>query len=306
VPFCTASDGGGSTRIPASFTGLVGFKASYGRIPHPHAAPSQTTCVGALTTTVADAARHLDVTAGPDDRDRASLPPSGVVFERAVEELDVAGLRAAWSPNLGFAVVEPEVTELTESAALALAQAAGLELVDRPITLTDPVRTWLSSGAADLWMSIEQGMYPEQADDMDPLSRAVFDATVDLAMPRYAHIVQRRAQLEEEIAAVFDDVDVLLTPATAVPAFGAAGPMPSQIAGQKVHPAMVVPFTMVGNLCWNPAVSVPAGPTEAGLPIGVQVMGRRHADATVLRLARIYEQTRPWPRVAPRPFARSS
>ncbi len=110
VPFCTASDGGGSTRIPASFTGLVGFKASYGRIPHPLAAPSQTTCLGALTTTVADAARHLDVAAGPDDRDRTSLPPPGVVYERAIEELDVAGLRAAWSPDLGFAVVEPEVS----------------------------------------------------------------------------------------------------------------------------------------------------------------------------------------------------
>jgi aspartyl-tRNA(Asn)/glutamyl-tRNA(Gln) amidotransferase subunit A len=112
--------------------------------------------------------------------------------------------------------------------------------------------------------------------------------------------------LEQEVAAVFGDVDVVLTPATAVPAFAASGPMPSEIAGQKVHPAMVVPFTMVGNLCWNPAVSVPAGPTEAGLPVGLQVMGRRHADATVLRLARIYEQVRPWPQVAPRPFTRSA
>jgi aspartyl-tRNA(Asn)/glutamyl-tRNA(Gln) amidotransferase subunit A len=233
------------------------------------------------------------------------LPPPGVVFERAIEELDVAGLRAAWSPDLGFAVVEPEVTELTESAALALAETAGLQLVDRPITLTDPVRTWLSSGAADLWTSIEPGMFPERADDMDPLSRGIFEATVDLAMPRYAHITERRSQLEQDVAAVFDDVDVLLTPATAVPAFAATGPLPSQIAGEKVHPAMVVPFTMVGNLCWNPAVSVPAGPTEAGLPIGFQIMGRRHADAVVLRLARIYEQVRPWPRVAPRPFVRS-
>ena len=305
VPFCTASDGGGSTRIPASFTGLVGFKASYGRIPHPRANPSETSCLGALTTTVADAARHLDVAAGPDDRDRASLPPAGVVFERAIEELDVAGLRAAWSPDLGFAVVEPEVSERTESAALALVEAAGLQLVDRPVTLTDPIRTWLSSGAADLWMGIEPGMYPEQADDMEPLTRASFQATVDLAMPRFARSAQRRWQLEEDVAAVFDDVDVLLTPATAVPAFAAAGPMPSTIAGQKVHPAMVVPFTMVGNLCWNPAVSVPAGPTESGLPIGLQVMGRRHADAAVLRLARIYEQVRPWARLAPRPFTRS-
>jgi aspartyl-tRNA(Asn)/glutamyl-tRNA(Gln) amidotransferase subunit A len=154
-------------------------------------------------------------------------------------------------------------------------------------------------------MRIEPGMYPERADELEPLTRAGLEATVDLAMPRYARITKRRAQLEEDVAAVFDDVDVLLTPATAVPAFAATGPMPSTIAGQKVHPAMVVPFTMVGNLCWNPAVSVPAGPTEAGLPIGLQIMGRRHADAAVLRLARIYEQVRPWTRVAPRPFTRS-
>src|SRR5205814_7435021 len=127
VPFCTASDGGGSTRIPASFTGLVGFKASYGRIPHPRAALSQTTCVGALTTTVADAARHLDVAAGPDGRDRASLPVPTVRYEEAIESLDVRGLRVTWSLDLGFAVVDSEVADLCHAAAHALVDAAGLK-----------------------------------------------------------------------------------------------------------------------------------------------------------------------------------
>src|SRR5438477_7175631 len=85
VPFFTASDGGGSTRIPASFCGLVGFKASYGRIPHPHADISETSVYGALTTTVTDAARHLDVVAGPHARDRASLPASTVSYEASAE-----------------------------------------------------------------------------------------------------------------------------------------------------------------------------------------------------------------------------
>src|SRR5438445_6631079 len=109
VPFCTASDGGGSTRIPAAFTGLVGLKPSFGRIPHPRSAASETSCFGALTTTVADAARHLDVAAGPHDKDRASLPPPTVSYERAIEELDVAGLRASWSDDMGYAVVDVEV-----------------------------------------------------------------------------------------------------------------------------------------------------------------------------------------------------
>ncbi|MHB8465693.1 MAG: amidase, partial [Acidimicrobiales bacterium] len=135
VPFCTASDGGGSTRIPAAFSGLLGFKASYGRIPHPSLSPSMTTSVGALTTTVADAARHLDVAAGPDDRDKVSLPAPTVTYERAIEELETRGLRVAWSPDLGFATVEPEVANLAFAAAERLADAASLEWVERPIQL---------------------------------------------------------------------------------------------------------------------------------------------------------------------------
>ena len=299
VPFCTASDGGGSTRIPASFTGLVGMKASYGRIPHPRAAVSQTTSLGALTTTVADSARHLDVAAGPDDRDRLSLPPRSLSFERAAQELDVRGLRAAWSVDLGFAAVDPEVAELTAAAAHALIDAAGLELVDRPVQLTDPVRTWMSAGAIDLWLDLEEGMWPERSRDLMGFVRKAFEATEEYSVRKFARSYKWRHRLEEEVAEIFADIDVLLTPATAVPAFPAEGPMPMEIAGREVAPGMAVPFTMLANLCWNPAISVPAGLTSEQLPIGLQVIGRRHADEVVLRLARIFEQSRPWPRLAP-------
>jgi aspartyl-tRNA(Asn)/glutamyl-tRNA(Gln) amidotransferase subunit A len=299
VPFATASDGGGSTRIPAAFTGLVGFKASYGRIPHPRAATSQTTSLGALTTTVADAARHLDVVAGPDDRDRLSLPPPAVTYERAVEELDVSGLRVAWSPDLGFAAVDPEVGELTESAADALIAAAGLRRVERPVQLTDPVRTWLSAGAVDMWLSLEEGMWPHRAGELMGFVRKPYEQTEDYSVRKFARTYHWRHQLEEDVAALFADVDLLLTPSTAVPAFGAAGPMPLEIDGREVGPAMAVPFTMLANLCWNPAVSVPAGVTSEGLPVGLQVIGRRHADEVVLRLARLFEGAQPWPRLAP-------
>ncbi|MDQ1396006.1 MAG: aspartyl-tRNA(Asn)/glutamyl-tRNA(Gln) amidotransferase subunit [Acidimicrobiaceae bacterium] len=299
VPFCTASDGGGSTRIPAAFTGLYGFKASYGRIPHPRAAESQTACFGALTTTVADSARHLDVAAGPDDRDRGSLPPPTVRYEDAIEALAVEGLRACWSPDLGFATVDTDVAGITEEAAMDLVKTAGLELVDRPIRLTDPVKTWLSSGAVDLWLDLEKGMWPEREKDFDYVVRVGLRMTQDLTVPKFARTLQWRQRLEEEVAALYRDVDVVLTPATAVPAFAAEGPMPDTINGETNHPAMSVPFTMVGNLCWNPAASVPAGLSPDGLPVGLQIMARRHADDVVLRLSRIFEQLRPWPRVAP-------
>ena len=101
------------------------------------------------------------------------------------------------------------------------------------------------------------------------------------------------------MAALFADVDVLLTPATAVPAFAAEGPLPMEIAGQDAHASGPVPFTMLANLCWNPAASVPAGTSSDGLPLGLQIVGRRHADDVVLRLARLFEQAQPWPRLAP-------
>lgn len=296
VPFCTASDGGGSTRIPAAFTGLLGFKPSYGRIPHPRPAASQTSVFGALTTTVADAARHLDVTAGPDDRDRITLPPPTVRYEDEIESLDVSGLRAVWTSDMGFAVVDPEVGALAEDAAFAVADAAGLKLVERPISFTDPIKTWLSSGAVDLWQDIEKGMWPERRDEFDSFVRYGLASSENITVGRYARFLKWRERLEFEMAELFSDVDVVLSPSTAVPAFNAAGPLPTEIAGQNVFPGMVVPFTMVGNLCWNPAVSVPAGRTADGLPVGMQAMGRRHADEVVLRLARIFEQARPWPR----------
>ena len=299
VPFCTASDGGGSTRIPAAFSGLVGLKPSMGRIAHPHFGGSETAVFGALTTTVADAARHLDVAAGPDDHDRTSLPPPTVRYEDAIESLDVAGLHATWSADLGFAPVEPEVAELAEAAARDLVGAARLRLVDRRVELTDPVRVWLSAGAADLWMDLEPGMYPERADDLDRPVRRALDATVEHPIPKFARALLRRRRLEDEVADLFADVDVLLTPTTAVPAFPAEGRMPRRINGVDVHPAMAVPFTMLANLCWNPAVSVPAGLTSDGRPVGLQVMVRRHADEVALRLARLLELARPWPRHAP-------
>ncbi len=292
VPVSTASDGGGSTRIPAGFSGLVGLKPSHGRIPHPGPSGSQTAVFGLLTTTVADSARHLDITAGPDDRDRLSLPVSGLGYEDVIESLPVRGLWARWSVDLGFVEhVDPEVARLAEAAATALVAAAGLELDGHDVVLTDPVRTWLSSGAIDLWLDIDEGMWPGVADDLTRYSRDVLQQTQDFPVSKYARALRRREQLTLDVAHLFGEVDVLLTPTTAVPAFAAEGPPPGG--------AMATPFTMLANLCWNPSISVPAGRTEAGLPVGLQITVPRHRDDLALRLARISEQTTPWPRHAP-------
>src|SRR5271155_4874907 len=119
VPFCTASDGGGSIRGPAAFTGLVGLRGAYGRIPtfgDTHLA--QNAVVGCVTTTVTDTALLLDVMAGPDGRDRTCLPPPTGSYLEALGQLDLSGLRVAWSKDLGFAVLDPEVAAICERAAM--------------------------------------------------------------------------------------------------------------------------------------------------------------------------------------------
>lgn len=299
VPFATAGDGGGSTRIPASFAGLVGMKPSYGRIPREEPSTSQTAVWGALTRTVVDAARHLDVVAGPDDRDRTSLPAPSISYEQAIEELETRGKRALWSPDLGYARVDPEVREIAEAAAVGLADAAGLELRDEKIELSEPVKAWLGTGAIDIWLHLAQDDWPGRADELVGHVKRNFEATEKLPVPVYARFMQRRHRLELEVAELFRDVDLLMTPTTAVTAFDARSPRDVTIDGEKVDPAMTVPFTMLANMCWNPAVSIPAGITREGLPVGLQVVTRRHEDELSLRLARIAEQVNPWPLTAP-------
>lgn len=295
----TASDGGGSTRIPASFSGLVGMKPSHGRIPLPGPSGSHTAVLGLLTTTVAESARHLDVTAGPDGRDRLSLPAPTVSYSDAIETLETQGLRARWSSDLGFGVTDPEVAWLCQSAAEALADEAGLSVDEQSVDLGDPVRLWFSAGMADLWLDLEPGMWPSVADEFTPFVRGALERTADVSVPRYAEVLRLREELQCHMASLFDEVDVVLCPTTAVPAFADKGPPPMVIDGQDVGIGMATPYTMPANLCWNPAISVPAGLTADGLPVGLQIFAKRHRDEVPLRLARVLEQLRPWPRHAP-------
>jgi aspartyl-tRNA(Asn)/glutamyl-tRNA(Gln) amidotransferase subunit A len=223
-----------------------------------------------------------------------------VSYEQLLETLHVEGLRVRWSVDLGFAAVDDEVAFVTEEAAKELIAAAKLTDVGGEVVLTDPVRTWLSSGALDLWHGVEPGMWPAGADDVTYYVRQSLEATEHYPLPKYAAAVQRKQQLVRDCAQIFREVDVLLCPTTAVPAFPAGGPPPMVIGGRDVDSgAMATPFTMLANLCWNPAASVPAGLSSDGLPIGLQIIAGRHRDDVVMRLARIFEQARPWPRHAP-------
>ena len=295
VPLATGSDAGGSIREPAAFTGLVGLMPSHGRIPKQDGF-SNFTAMGALTRTVADCARHLDVAAGPHDGDRQSLPAFGQRYESLMETLEVGGLRVLWSGDLGYAVVDPEVEAIARGAAERLMSAARLVQSCQSFTPVNPYRHWavvmLSNLEAD-WtkqgiLSHGFGQLSRPVQHLVELMRANRkDIDVDASW-------QQPHRLEQQMAELFGQVDLLMTPATACRPYTADALIPTVIDGRDASESGAEPFGALINVCWNPAISIPAGITADGLPVGLQIVARRHREDVLLRLARIFEQTAPW------------
>jgi aspartyl-tRNA(Asn)/glutamyl-tRNA(Gln) amidotransferase subunit A len=305
VPFCTASDGGGSIRTPAAFTGLVGLRATYGRIPtfgDTHLA--QNSVVGCLTTAVADTALLLDVMAGPDGRDRTCLPPPKDPYLASLGRLDLSGRRVAWSKDLGFAVVDPEVAATCEQAARRFASATGAVMVERPVMLDDYTSTYAYIEGVDRFVGIDRPLWETRLDELDPLCAPAWKHLSRRTLPEAAAVELARRDLVTAVAALFDDVDLLLTPMASVAPFAAEGPMPTNIDGVEVHAGMSVVLGFLANLVNLPAISLPAGLTSSGLPVGLQVIGPRFREDLVLAAAARYESAYPWPRHSPdREFA---
>lgn len=301
VPFATASDGGGSIRTPASFTGLVGLKCTYGRIPtlgDTHLA--QNSVVGSLTTTVRDSALLLDVMAGPDSRDRTSLPESGLTYAEVIATVDLSGCRVAWSRDFGFAVVDSRVATLCHEAATDLASSLDAVLLERPIVLEDYTSTYVAIEGVDKFVGIERDLWENHLDELDPRSAPGWATMRGRTLPWAAHVEFNRRRLVQEVAAIFESVDLVVTPMSSMPPFAAEGPMPTQIEGVEVHGAMSVVLAMLANLANLPAISVPAGLVD-GLPVGLQIIAPRFREDLLLAAAARYELLRPWPRHHPRP-----
>jgi aspartyl-tRNA(Asn)/glutamyl-tRNA(Gln) amidotransferase subunit A len=300
VPFATASDGGGSIRTPASFTGLVGLKNTYGRIPtfgDTHLA--QNSVVGSLTTSVRDTALLLDVMAGPDGRDRTSLPAPTQSYLESIDTLALAGCRVAWSCDFGFAVVDPRVATLCHDAAREFASSIDAVVVERPIQLDDYVRTYVAVEGVDKFVGVDRDLWEHHLDELDPRTVGGWTSLRDRTLPWAAHVEFDRRQLVHAVASIFDDVDLVVTPMSSMPPFAAEGPMPTEIDGAPVHAGMSVVLAMLANLANLPAISVPAGFVD-GLPVGLQVIGPRFREDLLLAAAARYESRRPWPRHGPR------
>jgi aspartyl-tRNA(Asn)/glutamyl-tRNA(Gln) amidotransferase subunit A len=303
MPICTGGDGGGSIRIPSSYSGLFGFKVSFGRIGSVDAFDNSLTSVnGPMCRSVRDAARYIDAVAGPTDTDPTSLPRPERPYEDAVVSGDAAaklrGKRAVWSSTLGFAVCDPEVEKVAHEAALALCTDAGIELVEVDVKLPRPGRAWSILSTLEV-----AGNYLERVkdrlDDVTPVPRAGMAMILDMSTEAVLTALRRRNELLAAIGAAFAEVDFILTPTTATTAFIAEGPPPLEIAGQPVGGMGSVPFTAPFNISGMPAVSIPAGLSNDGLPIGMQVVTRRNDEELVLGCGAIAEANRPWAKLAP-------
>ncbi len=301
VALASGGDGGGSIRIPAGFTGLVGMKGTAGRIPRgPHLLPGPMTVVlGCLARSVRDVARWYDVSTGSDPRDPYSLPRVDG-WETGLGTHDVRGLRVAVVPDLGTATVGPDVVTTVRRAASDLIADAGLvEVDDAHVTMPALGLEWALSNLAtlvaqlgDLWPACRDQLTPEITFGLD-VATELFD--LDMA----ATCERNRMLAFETMAAVFDRVDLVICATNPDIAYPAEVTVNTRVGDVEVGIENNGALTIPANICGNPAISVPVG-TVDGLPVGMQVIGRHHHDAVLLDLARIVEQHHPWPLVAPR------
>jgi Asp-tRNA(Asn)/Glu-tRNA(Gln) amidotransferase A subunit family amidase len=299
VTLATAGDGGGSTRIPAAFCGLPGLKPTYGRIPKgPHMAMNNLTAVsGCLSRSVRDIARFFDVVSGWDPRDPFSLS-SEPDYESRLGTHEVEGLRVAVSIGLGVAVVAESVAELVLEHAELLVRDAGLRRVEVDIVAPTGSYEWALGGLGRIREQLGE-RWPECADDLTPQIRFGLEmAERHFDLRSAARIETQRTENNERMAAVFDEVDLVICATNPDVAFPAPGPIPLEVDGTEVPMGNNGALTIPANFYGNPSISIPIGSVD-GLPVGMQVMARHHREDLLLDLARLVERERPWPLVAP-------
>jgi len=310
VPIASGGDGGGSIRIPASFTGMFGLKSTFGRIPkgpYAHQTPLTVT-LGCVSRSVRDTARWFDVCNGFDTRDTLSLPKvTGWEEGLGSHRGDLRGKRAVVAVDLGVAIVHPTVAEVVVKAAESLIADAGLERVDVLVKFPGALFEWAMSNLVTLRADLGD-LYP--ACEQDLTMEVMFGMNIghhhfDLAMAGAAESF--RVRVNETMADLLDQVDFIFASTNPDVAFTAEGPVPTVVGDRDLVAELgdVVSaganqgaLTFPANLAGNPAISIPAGHVD-GLPVGLQVIGRHHEEELLLDLALVAERERPWPLVAP-------
>lgn len=299
------SDGGGSIRIPASFCGVYGLKPTYGRIPMDDGVTgfsSHTPFLqhGPLARTVADAALLLSVVTGADRRDPFSLPDTGEDFTALGEEA-INGLRIAYSPDLGFFEIDAGVREVVDRAVQVFS------LLGCQVERVDPGLENAAQNVDEafnlMWCVYFAAFYerflPRWEASMSPGLLAMIRVGLKVSAVEYKRLEVARAGLWARFEELFKNYDLLLTPTLAVPAFAVDSPGPYRINGKEVNPYRSWMLTYPMNMTGHPAASIPCGFTPDGLPVGLQIIGRRFAERTILAASAAFEAALPGGRPQP-------
>ena len=292
APLHVGTDIGGSIRLPAGWCGVVGFKPSLGRVPiHP---PYYGRVAGPITRSVDDAAATMAVLARPDARDSMSLPWQDIAWSAL--ERDLKGLRIGLWMDAGWGLpVEPEVVATVEAAARAF---------EREGAVVEPLAPFVTREMADgldrFWrMRFHVDVVklaPERRERILPYIREWVAPAAHFSAEQVFHGFSQMGAMRDAAAAACERFDAVLSPVSPVPTFAAEAAGPTNDPQRPFeHIAFTVPF----NMGEQPAIAVDAGHTALGLPIGLQIAGRRHDDLGVLQMARAWERLRapprPWP-----------
>ena len=287
VPYALGTDGGGSVRIPAALCGLFGIKGQFGRVPiYPTSATPTLAHVGPLTRTVADGAIVMEVIAGFDRRDPFSIA-GPVPAYGAIATTPGKALRIAYSPTLGYAAPTPAVLGEVESAVTAIA-ALGHHVEQVDTVMDDPAPIWTAEFYAGVGTRLFETIR-SAPDLIDPAVLDVLRVAIEQNMRSYYASVFERYAFRDRMRMLFEKYDLLVTPTLPCQAFPVGRDVPPNTPDNAV--VSWTSYTYPFNLTGQPAASVPAG-FAGGLPVGLQIVGRSHDEATIFTLAAQYQSAR--------------
>ncbi len=296
VPAALGSDGGGSVRIPGSFCGVFALKGSLGRIPTwPWSATEMLSHAGPITRTVRDSAWLFDILSGPDPRDHQALPQPDESFLARCDQ-PLRPLRIAYCPTLFDVTVAGEITRVVEQAVERIARQLQVNVERIALPWQDPIATFETLWAGGRGIAYGNAL-KSRLDLLDPGFAALIRKAQDLSLADYLNAIKARAAFACQVHDLFARYDLLITPTLPVLPFDADMTGPE---GELENPASAVPwaswtpFTYPFNLSGNPAANLPCGFSDTGLPIGMQVVGARFADADVLQFCAAVESFMPW------------
>ena len=291
TPFALGTDGGGSVRIPSSFSGLFGIKAQFARVPvFPASATPTLAHVGPLARTVRDGALLLSAIAGHDRRDPFGVAQPVPDFLDACER-PVEGMRLAWSPTLGYARPTAEVVEIVEDAVRVFEELGCIVERVEHVMDDDPLPLWMAEFFAGVGTRLKD-VLSDRPEVLDPAVADVLAGALDRDIGDYYGMVFQRYEFREKMRAFFEDYDLLLTPTLPVPAFDVRRNLPSELPDRNI--VSWVSYTYPFNLTGQPAASVPAGWTGDGLPVGMQMVAKILREEDIFRAAAAFEAARPW------------